>query len=418
MYEYIYRILEICSIICIIHYAYGETIKVNKEMIMLIIFDLSILNFIDVFKMNTAWSFLIYICIATYIFIKFPYGFRKNIACNLFYILLLSLLQLFWGMIVLNRRKLILPNKISICIINFWVLISVFLLKKYIHKFFSSLLNDNKKVIMIYLIFSLFLILNLIKYKLTMFLTTEQLVIILVFGSMIFVSLYFWQRENIKRKQKEMDLKVHEIYEESFKDLIDSIRKRQHEYHNHMQAILCMHYTTYTYKELVKKQESYFKIIKNNNKFYSLLTNSWPILIGFLYGKFQEADDKNIEVVYDVKLVGRKVGIPEYILIEILGIILDNAIEAAECMEESFIQVEMKEAEYLEIIVANPIQKYCENEIQNFFVKGYSSKSGHEGLGLNKISEYQKQYKFNKEVVIKEIRDTTCISIQLQIKWL
>ena len=69
MYEHIYRILEICSIICIIHYTYGETIKFNKEMIILITFDLSILDFIDAFKMNTAWSFLTYICIATYIFI-------------------------------------------------------------------------------------------------------------------------------------------------------------------------------------------------------------------------------------------------------------------------------------------------------------------------------------------------------------
>ena len=111
-------------------------------------------------------------------------------------------------------------------------------------------------------------------------------------------------------------------------ELIDAIRKRQHEFNNHLQAILCMHYTIHTYSELIEAQLSYCNSIVDNNKFYRLLRGEWPVLSGFLYGKLQEADSKGIRIRYQYRVKKKNDRIPEFVFVEILGILLDNAVEA------------------------------------------------------------------------------------------
>ena len=47
---------------------------------------------------------------------------------------------------------------------------------------------------------------------------------------------------------------VHKLYEQSFQNLIDDIRARQHEFDNHINTIYSQHYLYDTYDELVEAQ--------------------------------------------------------------------------------------------------------------------------------------------------------------------
>lgn len=85
---------------------------------------------------------------------------------------------------------------------------------------------------------------------------------------------------------------------------------RQHEFKNHIAAIFSTHYTYKTYEKLVQAQEEYCKKILDENKYNSLLLLGDKILAGYLYGKFQEAEDDGIEIDYKVASKIEKTQVP------------------------------------------------------------------------------------------------------------
>lgn len=415
MFERIYPFLEILAIIYCLHCIYGKRMQIDLATVLLIISDLFLFEFINIYSMPRVWSLLMYWFIALYILIEFPFGLRQMILSNVFYIVLIALLQLLVSLAVLVIQLEFLQSEILMCLINLSTILLLFWLRKIVNNFYNLLLESNIFTSFIGIFYFLLIFWRILSYKAEMNITVEGFLYILTFGLLLVVTIYFWQKEREKSYQKEMDLKTHEIYGESFKDLIDVIRKRQHEFHNHIQAMMCMHYTIHTYEELVYEQEKYCSMVIENNKFYKLLTNTWPVVAGFLYGKFQEADEKKIEVIYNVQVTKRNECLPEFILIEIVGILLDNAIEAVTDTANPTIRVYLIEDSRLEIIISNPIESIQKQNLAVLFRKGYSSKQGHAGLGLNKLLEYQVQYGFKKEVLIEDYDDREWLTIKLLI---
>lgn len=416
MFERLYPFLEIISIINCLHYMHGKKIKINLATILLIISDLILFEFINMYSMARYWSLLMYWFIALYILLEFPYSLRNMLLSNILYILIISLLQLSSGLIILILRLEFLTDNILFCIVNLNTLLLIYMLRIVISNFYRMLLRRNVLTGFIMILYFLVLIQRILFYKAEKHVSTEQFLSIFAFGVLLFITIYFWQKEKEKAYQKEMDLKMHEIYESSFKELIDAIRKRQHEFHNHLQAILCMHYTLHTYEELICEQEKYCNTLMESNKLYQLLTNDWPVVSGFLYGKLQEATEKHIEVKYNIKVNGKNEHLPEFILIEILGILLDNAIEALADVEKPVIRISLIENIKLELTVCNPINSSQVRNLSAFFQKGYSSKLNHAGLGLYKIIEYQTQYGLKKEILIEDYENREWLVIKLLIE--
>lgn len=85
-----------------------------------------------------------------------------------------------------------------------------------------------------------------------------------------------------------------------------------------------------------------------------------------------------------------------YDLVDIVGILLDNAIEAVTSTEVSKkIVFELSDAEGINLLVKNPVVNILNSEIQKFFERGYSTKEGERGIGLNKLMELQQKYKYD-----------------------
>ena len=66
-----------------------------------------------------------------------------------------------------------------------------------------------------------------------------------------------------------------------------------------------------------------------------------PLISGFISVKIQEAKSKGIEVTHYCRYPDVTIKIPEYVLIEMMGILLDNAIEATENLEHKKIKINM-----------------------------------------------------------------------------
>lgn len=223
------------------------------------------------------------------------------------------------------------------------------------------------------------------------------------------------QREHAQ--EKERDLQVYHLYYDAYKELIQELRLRQHDYKNHLQSILSQHYVCKDYDTLVQAQKEYIEEIIVDDRFSDLLKTNNAVLSGFLYSKFQEADRKNILVNYEVRMPDAIQGVPQYVLIETFGILLDNAVEAIEASpkQEPLIEVHAFDDDTKFVFsVTNPIERTPDSELFSWFDLGKSSKGVSRGLGLPKLKQYAQKYNWDIIVSTDEKNDKVFLTIKIQ----
>lgn len=203
--------------------------------------------------------------------------------------------------------------------------------------------------------------------------------------------IYEWQKSRMDAEKKKTQLEMNKLYYEAYDQLIMLVRERQHDMKNHINAILSLSYTTENYDELIAKQKEYCGfVMEQNEKTKLVLSSGNPLIAGFLYSKLREAEDHHIIMDYKIGFQKTEMTIPEYELVEMAGILLDNAVEALDGMEdENFIKkifFSIKETEdNIELLTANTSPYYEEELTEYFFETGYSSKGPNRGIGLSKL---------------------------------
>ncbi len=195
-----------------------------------------------------------------------------------------------------------------------------------------------------------------------------------------------WRKNYILMQQKESELKLYQHYIKPLEELVKEIRAKQHEFDNHINAILNMHLTVGNYEELVARQSDYImEIVKDDEsrRYLPLLRISDKVLAGFLYSKIVRAPSY-VKTEVEVKSLEIISGISEHHLIEIVGTLVDNSYEA--CTEEmNQVIMEMdSENDRLVFVIKNQVEDVKMEELHRFFEKGYSTKgeAGKRGLGL------------------------------------
>lgn len=414
MAEIFYPLLEVLAIVICLHGLYDKTFRPSVWTGGLVAADVVLFVLINSYGLSRSWSMLGYLFIAVYIMIEFPYNFKGFLVGNILYIFIISILQLLAAVMLLFIPAN-LTDTVALCMNNGIVILLTILLHHPFHRFFLRFMKWNPLTVLIGVIYLLALLRAIFLHKENIEIDQDILLTLLIFGILFAITVYYWQKEREKASQIEMDMKVHKIYDHSFLELIDAIRKRQHEFDNHLQAILCMHYTIHTYSELIQAQLSYCNNIIDNNKFYRLLRGEWPVVSGFLYGKLQEADSKGIRIKYQYSVQKKNDHIPEFVLIEILGILIDNAIEAVEKISDPVIRLYIEDEKKLKIIISNPVEDMTSDKLSKMIKKGYSDKPGHSGLGLSKLEEYAATYGLKKEMnqLFYEKRNWLAISLEI-----
>lgn len=183
---------------------------------------------------------------------------------------------------------------------------------------------------------------------------------------------------------------MHDLYGKSVEGMIENIRIRQHDFKNQLTAIYGMHLTSENFEELVESQKKYCDFLMEESKYDSILTMCKDkILAGFLYTKFMEWENKGVEFDFEIMLSDTKCKVATYELIEITGVLIDNASEAEMSVENHKpIQFMIKDDVDKVFITCRNHTKYMPiEELERLFDKGYSTKGIERGLGLYNIKK-------------------------------
>lgn len=140
-------------------------------------------------------------------------------------------------------------------------------------------------MVSVYLIVD-FLISGTFDYR--VFIMFVLMVIVVIWG------IVDWRSNYVLIRQKENELRLYQNYLIPLEELVKEIRAKQHEFDNHLNAILNMHLTIDNYEELVAKQSEYITEIAredDSRKYLPLLKISDKILAGFIYSKIVRAPE-------------------------------------------------------------------------------------------------------------------------------
>lgn len=219
---------------------------------------------------------------------------------------------------------------------------------------------------------------------------------------LIFAFCIAWKmRMKVYQKQAE-ELRMYLMYAKPLEEFIRDIRAKQHEFDNHLNAILNMHVTIDNYDELVSYQKKYIHELATNrdNSYLGLLKISNKVLAGFIYSKLKSAStDINIEMYVGNSEIFTNV--PEKDIIEVVGTLMDNAFEASK-IDSNHIKLYLtSEEDKLVFVIKNEHEKIPISELSQFFERGFTKKvnASNQGLGLYNAKRIVKEW--NGEIFVE-----------------
>ena len=250
---------------------------------------------------------------------------------------------------------------------------------------------------------------------------TLDIKVIILFGillAVIFFGWWDWLANYSILKRQEEELKIYKLYIHPLEELTKDIRARQHEFDNHMNAVLNMHVTIDNYDELVAAQSAYCKEIYEAKGVSTpaLLRISDKILAGFLYSKILGAP---AYAKVEIQVLSQQIitSVSEHNLVEILGTLVDNAFEAATPQLPLVEMVLDSREDKLIFMIRNQVQGLTMGDISRFFQKGYTTKDNREcrGLGLYQANMIAQQFGGEITVELTDGEESQEICIRVEI---
>ncbi|MCM1495742.1 MAG: GHKL domain-containing protein [Bacteroides sp.] len=215
----------------------------------------------------------------------------------------------------------------------------------------------------------------------------------------VFVGIFREQQAGFELEKKELELNLQKQYDGAYRELLNEVRQRQHDYKNQLTALYSMHLTATSFEELVAMQQSYGNLLLEKGMFDSILTGcNNSILAGYIYSVCTSFEKEGIIIRPDVKVYGRECSRKISDIIEILGVLLNNAYESVSEQERegNCIRLVVLENHLEFYIEVSNISDYISNkEIEAMFQMGYSTKGEKRGLGLYSVKSIAKRYESN-----------------------
>ena len=389
---------------------------------------MSIVAFITTYLLTNPFNvFFNYFMMIALIYIVFKLSMLKSIIAAVSSVAVFSLV----GFLVLNPYLTLfnLPSEQLmitpvyrfgyLCIMYLFVLILILFLKNKNLKL--NILDDidkkNKYIIFINFVLG---ILALIVQSFITFYYLDKLPILMTFLS--FVSLLAYFSINIYSLTRVMKLNLTtkklesaESYNNTLHILHDNVRGFKHDFDNIVTTI-----GGYIRTEDMKGLKKYYLQLEddcqrvnnlyllnpeiiNNDGIYNLLTK-----------KYNEAEEKDIKVnitfLLDLSTLHMKI----YEFARILGILLDNAIEASSECEEGIINLTFRNdsKNSRELIIIENTYNDKNLDTEKIFEKGVSGKDNHTGLGL---WEVRKLIKKNNNINLYTSKNDNFFCQQLEI---
>lgn len=402
-------------------YIFGRIIIVNRRHKNIMIDVLILLGFILlnilVFKYTTGTIKTIITCLlySSLFFSIFKIKLSKSIFTSIVYIILLvipDLLTLGGAIYIFDVSKEFCYESLSGSIIsNFSVLGIMIILTVSIRKPLKKLINynlsTNKKIIVmssITLVMLAIFFYNLIKtFEFNNNIITYLVIIVMLICILLYLFKQKIENEKISKKYDEL-LDVMKSYESD----IEEQRTLRHETKNEFATIKCKLQDKENNKTIIEYIDS---VIGEKEKAGSTKYSKFKYLPSnglkeFFYYKFIEAEKKGINVSINISKQIENSFLKDIEtkdfkdLARIIGVYLDNAIEASSTSEDKKLGIEMYLIkEKIEIIITNTFNN--EINLDKIGKESFSTKGKHRGHGLllvNKILSENNKFEAKNEI--------------------
>lgn len=191
----------------------------------------------------------------------------------------------------------------------------------------------------------------------------------------------------IKKKITVDRLKVNN---ESLLEVNDYVRCFKHDFNNIIQSI-----DGYIVLDDMDALKKYFKSLlkeckhMNDIDFINCQGKSNPAIYGVLLDKYKLAEKDNINMNIDVLDNLENYKGKAYVISRVIGILLDNAIEATRECEEKVVNIKFikEENKNRNLIIIENTYTNKDIDTNKIFDKNYTTKQGNSGLGLWKIRD-------------------------------
>ena len=402
-------------------YIFGRIIIVNRRHKNIMIDVLILLGFILlnilVFKYTTGTIKTIITCLlySSLFFSIFKIKLSKSIFTSIVYVILLIIPDLLTlvGAIYIFRvsKEVYYSNIASSALCNLFVcsgmLLLTIILRKSLKKLINYNLSTNKKIIVmssITLVMLAIFFYNLIKtFEFNNNIITYLVIIVMLICILLYLFKQKIENEKISKKYDEL-LDVMKSYESD----IEEQRTLRHETKNEFATIKCKLQDKEDNKTIIEYIDS---VIGEKEKAGSTKYSKFKYLPsnglkGFFYYKFIEAEKKGINVSINISKQIENSFLKDIEtkdfkdLARIIGVYLDNAIEASSTSEDKKLGIEMYLIkEKIEIIITNTFNN--EINLDKIGKESFSTKGKHRGHGLllvNKILSENNMFEAKNEI--------------------
>lgn len=432
----IFKLLLSSTLLILTLYIFGRIVIVDRKQKNTLIEVLILIGFIIinilVFKYTKGTIKTITTCLlyASLLYLIFAIKFSKAAFTSIVYVILLVIpdLIVLGGIIYLfgiskdyfylNLSGSLIGNTITCAV----MIILTLIIKKPLRKLVNYKLSENKKIILIAILAIIFT--TIFFYKFAVGYKMNQSVLIYLIAMFAFIIILF-----SLLKQKVDNEKISKKYDElldimkNYENDIEEQRTLRHETKNEFATIKCKIQDKEDEKSIIKYIDSVIGDKGSSNttkysKFKYLPSNG---LKGFFYYKFIEAEKKGINVSVNISKQIENSFLKDIDtkdfknLVRIIGVYLDNAIEASYTSLDKKLGIEIYLIkDKIEIIITNTFNN--DINLDKIGKESFSTKGKNRGHGLllvskilgeNKIFEAKNEIKGNIYIQSLKIKNNS-----------
>mgnify|MGYP004454223645 CR=1 FL=1 len=260
-----------------------------------------------------------------------------------------------------------------------------------------QVLNKKKKLTLLFnILFAIILIaselyiITFYTYALPTFITIINIISIFAYVVISFYTIFTVS----KLESTSMNLEEAQLYNKTLQMLQDNTRAFRHDFSNIVQGMAG--FIDKNDMEGLKKY--YYQLledIQHTNNLTSLspsVVNN-PAIYNVLATKYHKADELGIKINLEAFLNMNDLNIKIYEFTRVLGILMDNAIEAAKECDDKIINVTFRKdsRKHMQLLIIENTYTNKDVNTDKIFEKGYSTKKGNTGLGLWEVRQILKK---------------------------
>lgn len=299
------------------------------------------------------------------------------------------------------------------------IFLILYMLKKVNFKIQSNISFDKKTMNTILINLILGILTLIIQAFLYLYYVNTIPVLFTLFNFALLFAYFFISFYSLTKAMKldiaTRDLENAESYNNSLTVLYDNVRGFKHDFDNMVNIIggyiesndidgLKQYYTS------LQKDCSSVRNVQMLNP--NVINN--PGIYNLIVAKYQKATNLDVTINFEFFFDFENLKMPIYEFSRILGILLDNAIEAAKECNEKQVNLIFRESrkQHVQLVIIENTYLNKDIDTKKIFEKGISGKANHTGIGLWEVNKIVMN---NNNIVLKTSNDDKYFKQELQI---